>query len=157
MTSSLGTGNTEDSSAIRNTIPGYPRSRKPWSNPWISDSSIETVLTHEGDEEGRTEWRVSQAFRTSLDQRQRLGALIAEGNQQPPAQCELLDERRRDLRPTGRDENRVVRRVRAPSQRSVAEQHGSVLNGGLAQGMPRGFRQLPHALHTEHLGYQISQ
>src|SRR5256885_10610654 len=50
ITSSLGSGRNEDSMAIRITIPGYPRSRNRSSSHWMKLSSIEAVLSDEGNE-----------------------------------------------------------------------------------------------------------
>src|SRR5881398_1354798 len=60
MTSSLGSGRTDDSTAIRTTIPGYPRSRNRSSSQWTKDSSIEAVFSEQGDESRRAERCVAQ-------------------------------------------------------------------------------------------------
>src|SRR5256886_14054644 len=76
MTSSLGSGRMDDSTAMRTTIPGYPRSRNRSSSQVTNDSSIEAVLSEQGDESRRAERRVTaRAARPDpLAQRERLGA-----------------------------------------------------------------------------------
>src|SRR2546430_2081004 len=135
MTSSLGSGRMDDSTAMRTTIPGYPRSRNRSSSQVTNDSSIEAVLSEQGDESRRAERRVTQRISRpdTLDQRERLGAAHAQRDQEAAPRCELLHERRRHVGTARGDEDGVVRRVRAPAQRPVAQQHRDVGDQGLAQ------------------------
>src|SRR5947207_13782593 len=52
MTSSLGNGRTEDSTAMSATIPRYPRSSRPRSSQSMNCSTIEAVLPNQGHEPG---------------------------------------------------------------------------------------------------------
>src|SRR5437762_14288896 len=74
ITSSLGRGRNEDSTAIRTTIPGYPRSRKRSSSHWMKLSSIEAVLSDEGNEAGLAERDLPDSGIASLDEREDLSA-----------------------------------------------------------------------------------
>src|SRR6266545_7702179 len=158
MTSSLGRGRTEDSIAISITIPGYPRSRKRSSSQCIQLSSIEAVLSDQGDEAGSAERRLQDSGVRPLEQREGLGAAAgAQGDQQAPARRELLEERRRDVRAACGHQNRVVRRVGAPAQGAVAEQYRDVGDARLAERLLGGAGELPHPLHAEHRGRERSQ
>src|SRR5437660_10527412 len=123
MTSSLGSGRIDDSTAMRTTIPGYPRSRKRSSSHWMNDSSIEAVLPEQRDEPGGAQRRVAQlaARPGALHQRERLGAAHTQRDQQSAPGCELLHERGRHVGTARGDEDRVVRRVGAPAERPVAQ------------------------------------
>src|SRR5207248_9996640 len=92
MTSSLGSGTSDDSTATRTTIPGYPRSRNRSSSQWTKDSSIEAVFSEQGDEARRAERCVAQLSgrHAALDQGERLGAAHAEREQEPGPGCEPL-------------------------------------------------------------------
>src|SRR2546428_505246 len=138
MTSSLGSGKIDDSTAMRTTMPGYPIPRNRSSNHWMNESSIEAVLSQQGDEPRRAQGGAAYLERGplshALDQREGLRAVRPQWNQEATVRVELLHERRRDLRAAGGDQNRVVGRVRAPPQRPVAQQHRDVRDPGLAQG-----------------------
>src|SRR5690242_3715423 len=150
MTSSLGRGRIDDSTAMRTTIPGYPRSRNRSSSQWTNDSSIDAVLPAQGDETGRTEGRATQLAPDALDQGEGLGAAHAQRNQQPASGGELLHERGRHVGTPRGDEDRVIRRVGAPAQRTVAQQHGDVGDPRLAQGALGGEGERLHSLHRKH-------
>src|SRR3989454_11172287 len=137
MTSSLGSGNIDDSTAMRTTMPGYPIPRNRSSSHWMNESSIEAVLSQQGDEPSRAQ-RGAAHLRNGprphpLDQRERLCAGLAQRYQQAAVRCELLHEGRRDLRATGGDQNRIVGRVGAPPERPVSQQYRTVHGAGLAQ------------------------
>src|SRR5438309_5368039 len=55
ITSSLGSGRIDDSTAIRTTMPGYPIPRNRSSSHWTNASSIEAVLSQQGDESRRAQ------------------------------------------------------------------------------------------------------
>src|SRR5690242_13332252 len=99
MTSSLGSGRNDDSTAMRATMPGYPIPRNRSSSHWMNDSSIEAVLPHERNKPRRSEGGVAHIGSPPdpLHQRQHLRAPLAERDQQSPARGELLDERRGNL------------------------------------------------------------
>src|SRR5439155_281720 len=137
ITSSLGSGKIDDSTAMRTTMPGYPMPRNRSSNHWMNESSIEAVFSQQGDEPRRAQGGAAHLRRGPLphplDQCERLCAGLAQRYQQAAVRCELLHERRRDLRATGGDQNRVVGRVGAPPERPVAQQYRNVRDPGLAQ------------------------
>src|SRR5213596_1990094 len=124
ITSSLGSGNIDDSTAMRTTMPGYPIPRNRFSNHWMNASSIEAVFSQQGDEPRRAEGRAAHLgggpLPHPLDQGERLGAALAQRNQQAAARRELLHERRWDFRAAGGDQNRIVGCVRAPPERPIA-------------------------------------
>src|SRR2546430_16394744 len=99
MTSSLGSGRMDDSTAIRTTIPGYPRSRNRSSSQVTNDSSIEAVLSEQGDESRRAERGVTQRIPRpdALDQRERLDAAHAQRDEETAPGGELRHERRRHV------------------------------------------------------------
>src|SRR5256714_2864856 len=152
MTSSLGSGSSDDSTAIRTTIPGYPRSRNRSSSQWTKDSSIEAVFSEQGDEARRAERGVAQlAGRlAALHQGERLGAAHAERDQQAASGRELLHQRGRYVGTPRGDEDRVVGRIGAPAERPVAQQHRDVADEGLAQRALGRERERLHPLHREH-------
>src|SRR2546423_13220010 len=127
MTSSLGSGRIDDSTAMSTTIPGYPRSRNRSSSQCTNDSSIEAMLSEQGDEPGGAQRGVTQlaGLPEALDQRESLGAARTERDQEPAAGGQLLQEGRRHLGSPRGDEDRVGR-VRAPAERPVAQQHRDV-------------------------------
>src|SRR3989442_10033081 len=98
-------------------------------------SSIEAVLADKWDEAGLTDRCRTNlpALGSATHQGERLGALCAQWNDHPAPRCELLDERRRYLGPTRCNQDRVVGRVGAPPQRSVADQHGDVADARSAE------------------------
>ena len=55
MTSSLGSGKIDDSTAMRTTMPGYPIPRNKSSNHCTNESSIAAVFSEQGDEARRAE------------------------------------------------------------------------------------------------------
>src|SRR2546423_14401363 len=75
MTSSLGSGRIEDSTAMSTTIPGYPRSRNRSSSQCTNDSSIEAMLSEQGDEPSGAKRGVTKhdGLPEELDQREGLG------------------------------------------------------------------------------------
>src|ERR1041384_4496488 len=112
MTSSLGNGRTEDSTAMRATIPRYPRSSRPRSSQSINCSTIEAVLPNQGHEPGVAQWGLPDLFPQPLDEREGLRAVGADGHQQASPRGELLHQGRRDGGAARGDEDRVVRRSR---------------------------------------------
>src|SRR5947207_1569793 len=91
-------------------------------------SSIEAVLTDQGNKAGLTDWSRTNSLGGAAHERERLCApsFRTERNDHAAVGCELLDERRRYFGPTSRHENRVVRRVGTPPQRAIADQNGDV-------------------------------
>src|SRR5882724_11892058 len=150
MTSSLGSGKIDDSTAMRTTMPGYPIPRNRSNSHWMNASSIEAVFSQQGDEPRRAQGGAADLRGRSLphplDQREGLRAVLAQWDQEAAVWGKLLHERRRDLRATGGDQNRVVGRVRAPAQRPVAQQHRDVGYPGLAQRPLRRNGERLHAL-----------
>src|SRR5437667_4905580 len=101
MTSSLGSGRIDDSTAMSTTMPGHPIPRNRSSSHWMNASNIEAVFSEQGDESRRTEGREAHVVATvshPLYEREGLRALLAQGNQQAAVRCELLHERRGGLR-----------------------------------------------------------
>src|SRR2546430_11641839 len=134
------------------TMPGYPIPRNRSSSHWMNASNIETGFSQQGDESRRTEGRPAHVVATvsnPLDEREGLRALLAQGNQQAAVRCELLHERRWDLRAARGHQNRIVGRVRAPPQRPVAQEHRDVRDPGLAQRLPGGEGERLHPLDRE--------
>src|SRR2546428_5235761 len=72
ITSSLGSGRIDDSIAISTTMPGQPRSRKRSSNHRMKLSSIEAVLSDEGNEAGIAQGGAAQLSPHPLHPRQGL-------------------------------------------------------------------------------------
>src|SRR6266480_2770125 len=130
ITSSLGSGNIDDSTAMRTTMPGYPIPRNRSSSHWMNESSIEAVFSQQGDEPRRAQGGVAHLRRGPLphplDQRERLCPGLAQRYEQAAVRCELRHQGGWDLRTTGGDQNRVVRRVGAPPERPVAQQYRHV-------------------------------
>src|SRR5438094_7178641 len=119
MTSSLGSGRIDDSTAMSTTMPGYPIPRNRSSSHWMNASNIEAVFSQQGDKSRRTEGSEAHFVATvshPLDEREGLRALLAQGNQQAAVRCELIHQRRCDLRAARGNQNRIVGRVRAPPQ-----------------------------------------
>src|SRR5690349_25101132 len=118
MTSSLGNGTIDDSTAMSAMIPGYPMPRNRFSSQLTNDSSIESMLSDQGNESRGAERRVAELGRGrpggALDQREDLGTPLPQRNEEPTVRRQLLHERRRDLGTARGDEDRVVGRVCAP-------------------------------------------
>src|SRR3989475_6408217 len=134
------------------TMPGYPIPRNRSSSHWMNASNIVAVFSQQGDESRRTEGREAHFVATvshPLDEREGLRALLAQGNQQAAVRCELLHQRRWDLRAARGNQNRIVGRVRAPPQRPVAQEHRDVRDPGLAQRLPGGEGERLHPLDRE--------
>src|SRR2546421_10528667 len=129
ITSSLGSGRIDDSTAMSTTMPGYPIPRNRSSSHWMNASNIETVFSQQGDESRRTEGRAAHFVATGshpLDEREGLRALFAQGNQQAAVRCELLHQRRWDLRAARGNQNSIVGPEPAPPPRPVAQNHQTV-------------------------------
>src|SRR5689334_13978252 len=128
MTSSLGKGRIDDSTAMRAMIPGYPIPRNKLSSQLTNDSSIESMLSDKGNESRCTEGRIAELGRGwtggALDQREHLGTPLPQRNEEPAVRRQLPHERRRNLGTARGDEDRVVRRICAPPQGAVPEEHG---------------------------------
>src|SRR5882724_7410370 len=150
ITSSLGSGKIDDSTAMRTTMPGYPIPRNRSSNHWMNESSIEAVFSQQGDEPRRAQGGAAYLgggpLPHALDQREGLRPVLPQWDEEAAVRGELLHERRRDLRATGGDQDRVVGRVRTPPQRPVAQQHRDVGYPGLAQRPLRRNGERLHAL-----------
>src|SRR5579859_3014418 len=116
ITSSLGGGKFDDSTAMSTMIPGYPRSRNRSSSHWMNDSSIDAVLPDQRDESRTAHVGMANAVRRPLDQGQHLRARAADRDQHPAPGGELRHQRGRHFRPPRRDHDRVVGRVRAPTE-----------------------------------------
>src|SRR5213592_3515302 len=94
MTSSLGSGRIDDSTAMSTTMPGYPMPRNRSSSHWMNASNIEAVFSQQGDESRRTEGREAHFVATvshPLDEREGLRALLAQGNQQGTQTLTLVE------------------------------------------------------------------
>src|SRR6266850_3045092 len=130
ITSSLGTGRIDDSIAISAMIPGYPRSSSVLSSQSMNCSAIEAVLADEGNEPGRTERRRSDALGSAAHEGERLRpAPRPQGDDDSTTGRELLDQRRWHLRPSRRNQDRMVGGVGAPPQRAIAHEDGDVADG----------------------------
>src|SRR5882762_5562448 len=106
----------DDSIAMSAMIPGYPRSSSVLSSQSIDCSSIEAVLTDERNEAGGTDRCRSDALGGAAHEGERLcPPLCSQRDDDATIGSELLDQGRWHLRPSRRDEDRVVRRVGAPS------------------------------------------
>src|SRR6266566_3901104 len=114
-------------------------------------SSIEAVLAHERDKAGVTDRRRTNSLGRATDQRERLRAFRAQGDDHPATGRELFDERRRDLGAPGRDEDRVVRRIGAPPQCAVADQDGDVGDARSTERRLSGFGKRAYALDRKYL------
>src|ERR1043166_7995711 len=168
MTSSAGTGSTDDSSAISTMIPGYPSSNNRCSsqsiipaaqgiNPSMNRSSIEAVLPEQRDEPSITERRALELTLPALDQGQDLRAAVSQRDEQAAPRRQLFDEWRRDLRASRCDQNGIVWGVGAPPQRAVAQQHRGFGHAGRAQ-RPLGLEgNVVHAFDAEYLRRQGAQ
>src|SRR5689334_13312441 len=122
MTNSLGRGRIDDSTAMRAMIPGYPIPRNRFSSQLTNDSSIESMLSDQGNESRGAERRVAELGRGgALDQREDLGTPLPQRNEEPAVRRQLLHERRRNLGTARCDEDGVVGRVCAPPQGAVAD------------------------------------
>src|SRR6267378_3989301 len=152
ITSSLGTGRIDDSIAMSAMIPGYPRSSSVLSSQSIDCSSIEAVLADERNEAGGTDRCRSDALGGAAHEGERLcPPPRAPRDDDPTTRSELLDQGRWHLGPSRGDEDRVVRRISAPSQRPVADEHRDVADARGAQCGLRGFRQRAHPLDGKDL------
>src|SRR6266480_1346738 len=116
ITSSLGSGNIDDSTAMRTTMPGYPIPRNRSSNHWMNESSIEAVFSQQGDEPRRAQGGVAYLRRGPLshplDQRERLCPGLAQRDQQAAVRGELRHSLDREHRAR---EDREQRRLIAGS------------------------------------------
>src|SRR5207302_2859557 len=157
ITSSLGSGRNEDSMAIKITIPGYPRSRNRSSSQWMKLSSIEAVLSDEGNEAGLAQRNLPRAGVVPLHEGEGLRAARADRDQEPAPRRELLDQGARDLGASRRDQDGIVGRVRAPPQRPVAVQHRHVRRTRLAHRLLGGAGQALDPFHREHRGGERAQ
>src|SRR2546425_12143051 len=79
-------------------------------------SSIEAVLSHEGNEARPTQRGAADRRTVALDQGERLCAPLPERDEQPARRRELLDERGWDLGTARRYDDRIVGGVRAPAR-----------------------------------------
>src|SRR2546422_8698973 len=120
-------------------------------------SSIEAVLPQQGDEPRVAERCMAQLGAGPLDQRERLGAALAQGDQQSALRGELLREGRRHGGTARRDQDGVVRGVAAPPQGAVAQQDGHVGRARLSQRPLRGARERLDPLYREHLPREGTQ
>src|SRR5882672_7638003 len=153
ITSSLGSGKIDDSTAMRATMPGYPIPRNRSNSHWMNESSIEAVFSQQGDEPRRAQGSAAYLgggpLPHALHQSEGLRAVLAQWDQEAAVRRELLHEWRRDLRATGGDQDRVVRRVRTPPQRPVAQEHRDIRDSGLAQRPQRRDSERLHPLDRE--------
>src|SRR5436189_463333 len=118
MTSSLGSGRIDDSTAMSTTMPGYPMPRNRSSSHWMNASNIEAVFSQQGDESRRTEGREAHFVATvshPLDEREGLRALLGQGNQQTAVRCELIHQRRWNLGAARGNQNRDRKSTRLNS------------------------------------------
>src|SRR5438270_753422 len=85
--------------ATRYPAGGMPSSRNRSSSQCTNDSSIEAMLSEQGDEPGGAQRGVTHlaGLPEALDQRQSLGAARTERDQEPAAGGQLLHEGRRHL------------------------------------------------------------
>src|SRR5258706_11109868 len=151
ITSSLGTGRMDDSSAIKATMPGYPSCSKPLSSQSTNRSSIEAVLPDQGHKARVAQSGHLDAAGGPPHEREGLVALRPERDDHPAAGRQLIHEWLRYLRPAGRDENGVVGRVGAPAEGPVPYQQRHVGRGRSLEGDLRRFGEDPHALDREDL------
>src|SRR6266545_1525625 len=151
ITSSLGTGKMDDSIAMSAMIPGYPSWSNVCSSQSMNRSSIEAVLADQGNEARLTDRCRSDALGGAAHEGERLGPLCPERDDDAAPRSELLDQRRWNLRPSRRHEDRVVGRIGAPPQRSVADEHRDVGDARGTQCCLRGFCQRAHALDGKDL------
>src|SRR5689334_16522387 len=119
ITSSLGRGRTDDSTAISTMMPGYPSCRKRSSSHCTNPSSIEAVLSQQRDEARVAQRSAAHSGPVTLHQGEHLAPPCAQRYHQAPLGCELLHERRWDFRAPSGDENRVEWCIRAPAKRPV--------------------------------------
>src|SRR5439155_1159976 len=101
-------------------------SRNRSSSHWMKLSSIEAVLSDEGNEAGLAQGNPLEAGVAPLDEGENLSASGAHRNQESASGRELLDERWGDLGAPRGYEDGIIGRVGAPPQGPVAVQHGHV-------------------------------
>src|SRR2546429_8368004 len=126
MTSSLGSGRIDDSTAMSTTMPGYPIPRNRSSSHWMNASNIEAVFSQQGDKSRRTEGSEAHFVATvshPLDEREGLRALLAQGNQQAAVRCELVHERRRGPPAAPGHQKPLRGPARTPTPRPAAPEH----------------------------------
>src|SRR5581483_8754429 len=82
---------------------------------------------------------------------------LTDRRQDPSALRELLEERRRDSRRGGADQNRIVWRIFAPPECAVAEQERNVARPDLADHLARTVQERWHALDGEHLRREVRE
>src|SRR3989442_11734898 len=85
--------------------------------------SLFSSLADHGDEGDGKECGLVKTRVGAPDQHQALGVLLAQGQDQPPAEGELIQERLRDVVRCGGDENRGVRGVLWSALITVASPH----------------------------------
>ena len=81
----------------------------------INSSFLPSVLTHQFDKSASTKVRLAGSFFVSINFNEVLGVLVADGNHQPAAFNQLIDQCFRDLRSTGGDNDRIKRALLLPS------------------------------------------
>ena len=109
------------------------------------------MLPNQGHEPGVAQGGLPDLDTEPLDEREGLRAVSADGHQQASSGGELLHEGRRDCRPAGGDEDRVIRGVRAPAERPVAQQDGHVRDARLPERLPGREGEGLDPLDREHL------
>src|SRR4029077_9400627 len=102
MTSSLGKGRIDDSTAMSAMMPGYPMPRNRFKSQPMNDSSIEAVFSDQRDESragpGCVPRSAGAPSPAPLDQCEDLGTPLPQRDQDPAVRGQLLDEWRRDAR-----------------------------------------------------------
>src|SRR5207249_11593200 len=132
-------------------------SRNRSSSHWMKLSSIEAVLSDEGNEAGLAQGNPLEAGVAPLDEGENLSASVAHRNQESASGRELLDERWGDLGAPRGYEDGIIARVGAPPQGPAAVQHGHVPHARLAQAQPSGARQRLHRTDRKHRSAQRPQ
>ena len=94
---------------------------------------------------------------TLRDYRERLHILTTERYQQASPFSQLVEQRLRDAGRGSADENRVVRRVFTPPERTVAEQQRHVANGRPGDGLTGAVEQCGYPFDRENLCGEMRQ
>src|SRR5437660_753658 len=122
-----------------------------------SARSLFCSLAGHGDEGDGEECGLLKTRLAAPDQHQALGVLLAKGQDQPPAEGELIQERLRDVVRCGGDEDRVVGGVLRPTLIAVAGPHLHVRVAQLLQLLSGLVCQRLHDLDGEHIAHEFGQ
>src|SRR5947208_17104080 len=112
---------------------------------------LPAVFADERHKAHRSDFSLLEPFSATGEHVESLFILVSEWNKNPPAFSQLLVVGRWYFGRSSPDENRIIRRVLPPSQRSVAEQKGYVAQADLLNSSARTIEEDWNSLDREYL------